>query len=72
FFDDHVRNPRPLDFNRYLPTIGLRAIVDTIPATDSAGAPLPDTRIWAYPPRSGGQMRVWVQDPAGVWGTAGL
>jgi len=72
FFDDHVRNPRPLDFNRYLPSIGLRAIVDTIPATDSAGSPLPDTRIWAYPPRAGGRMRVWVQDPTSVWGQAGL
>lgn len=72
FFDDHVRNPRPLDFNRYLPSIGLRAIVDTIPATDSAGTPLPDTRIWAYPPRGGGRMRVWIQDPASVWGRAGL
>jgi predicted metalloprotease with PDZ domain len=72
FFDDHVREPRPIDFNRYLPSLGLRAIVDTIPATDSAGTPLPDTRIWAYPPRSGGRMRVWIQDPSSVWGRADL
>lgn len=72
FFDDHVRQPHPIDFNRYLPSIGLRAIVDTIPVTDSAGTALPDTRIWAYPPRSGGRMRVWIQDPSGVWGRAGL
>jgi predicted metalloprotease with PDZ domain len=72
FFDDHVRNARPLDFNRYLPSIGLRAIVDTIPAIDSAGAPLPDTRIWAYPRRPDGKMRVWIHDPAGVWARAGL
>jgi predicted metalloprotease with PDZ domain len=72
FFDDHVRHPRPIDFNRYLPSIGLRAIIDTIPVTDSAGTSLPDTRIWAYPPRSGGRMRVWIQDPSGAWGRAGL
>jgi len=72
FFDDHVRNARPLDFNRYLPSIGLRAVVDTIPATDSVGAPLPDTRIWAYPRRPDGKMRVWIHDPASVWARAGL
>jgi predicted metalloprotease with PDZ domain len=72
FFDDHVRQPRPIDFNRYLPSLGLHAIVDTIPATDSAGTPSPDTRIWAYPPRGGGRMRVWIQDPSSVWGRAGL
>jgi len=72
FFDDHVRQARPLDFNRYLPSIGLRAIVDTIAATDTAGTPLPDLRVWAYPPRSGGRMRVWIQDPSSVWARAGL
>ncbi|HEY4735679.1 MAG TPA: hypothetical protein VIH53_14160 [Gemmatimonadaceae bacterium] len=72
FFDDHVRHSRPIDFTRYLSSIGLRAIVDTIPATDSAGTSLPDTRVWAYPPRSGGKMRVWIQDPSSVWGRAGL
>src|SRR5438105_4708692 len=72
FFDDHVRNARPIDFNRYLPSIGLRALVDTIPAADSTGTPLPDTRIWAYPPRGGGRMRVWIQNPTSVWGRAGL
>jgi predicted metalloprotease with PDZ domain len=72
FFDDHVRQPRPIDFNRYLPSIGMRAIVDTVPATDSAGTQLPDTRIWAYPTRSGGRMRVWIRDPSGAWARAGL
>jgi predicted metalloprotease with PDZ domain len=72
FFDDYVRNPGLLDFNRYLPSIGLRAIVDTIQVTDSAGAPLPDLRVWAYPPRSGGRMRVRIMDPASVWARSGL
>ena len=72
FFDDHVRNARPLDFNRYLGTLGLRVIVDTIPAVDSAGNRFPDTRIWAYPPKQGGRLRVRIMDPSGTWSKAGL
>ena len=72
FFADYVRNPHPPEFNHYLTTIGLRAVVDTIPASDSAGAPLPDTRIWAYPRRSDRRMRVWIQNPASIWARAGL
>src|SRR5437868_1338837 len=72
FFEDYVRSPHELDFNRYLPSIGLRAIIDTVPATDKSGAPLPDTRFWAYPRRSDARMRVWIQDPASAWAKAGL
>ena len=72
FFDDYVRNARPLDFNRYLVSIGLRVVTDTIPAADSAGTRLPDTHVWAYPPKKGGRMRVMIQDPSSVWGKAGL
>jgi predicted metalloprotease with PDZ domain len=72
FFDQHVRNPRQLDFNEYLGPIGYRVTVDTIPATDSSGTRLPDLRIWAYPPRSGGRMRVMISDPSSVWAKSGL
>ena len=72
FFDDHVRNPRPIDFSAPLRSIGLRIRVDTVAATDSSGSALPDTRIWAYPRRSDRRMRVWLQDPSSVWGRAGL
>ncbi len=72
FFDNHVRNARPLDFNRYLGSIGLRVVADTVPAADSTGARLPDTRLWAYPPKKGGRMRVMMEDPSSVWGKAGL
>ncbi len=72
FFDEHVRNPRPLDFNRYLGSIGYRVMVDTIPTVDSTGLRLPDMRIWAYPRRPDGKMRVWIQDPSGIWAKAGL
>lgn len=72
FFNDHVRNARPLDFDRYLASIGMRMVVDTVPAADSAGARLPDTRVWAYPPKKGGRMRIMIGDPATIWGKAGL
>ncbi|HKR09601.1 MAG TPA: hypothetical protein VJS39_10455 [Gemmatimonadaceae bacterium] len=72
FFDDHVRNARPLDFTPYLKTIGLTIKIDTIAGVDTAGKALPDTRIWVYPRRSDRRMRVWIQDPSGAWARAGL
>jgi predicted metalloprotease with PDZ domain len=72
FFEQHVRNSRPLDFTPVLSSIGYRVLVDTIPATDTTGAPLADVRVWAYPPRSGGRMRIMIQNPASVWARAGL
>jgi predicted metalloprotease with PDZ domain len=72
FFDQHVRNPRRLDFNDYLGSIGYRVLVDTIPAADTLGTPSPDLRIWVYPPRTGGRMRVMISDPSSVWAKSGL
>ena len=72
FFDDHVRNARPLDFRPYLKTIGLSIAVDTVAGTDTAGTALPDMRIWAYPRASDRRMRVWIQDPSSAWARAGL
>jgi predicted metalloprotease with PDZ domain len=72
FFDDYVRNARSVDINRYLKSVGLRAVIDTIPAADGAGTRSPDLRVWAYPPKQGGRMRVMIQDPSSVWARAGL
>ena len=72
FFDDYVRSARPVNMNRFLRSVGLRATVDTVPAADSTGARFADLRVWAYPPRSGGRMRVIIQDPSSVWARAGL
>jgi predicted metalloprotease with PDZ domain len=71
FFEDHVRNARPIDFNRYLGSLGLAVLIDTIPNTDTTGARYPDLRISAYQPQSG-RMRVRILDPRTVWRTAGL
>lgn len=72
FFDDYVRRARPLDFTPYLKTIGRTIRVDTIAVADTAGNALPDMRIWAYPLRTNGRMRVWIQDPSSAWARAGL
>lgn len=72
FFDEHVRNPRQLDFNNYLLLTGYRVQVDTTSAVDSVGARLPDLRIWVYQPRGGGRMRVMISDPSSVWAKSGL
>jgi predicted metalloprotease with PDZ domain len=72
FFDDDVRNARALDFSRYLRSVGLSVVIDSIPAADSAGDRLADTRVWAYPTRKNGHMRVWINDPSSAWGRAGL
>ncbi|GAC1483404.1 MAG: PDZ domain-containing protein [Gemmatimonadaceae bacterium] len=72
FFDDYVRKPRTPEFDRYFRSIGLQVTTDTIPASDSIGMRLPDTRVWAYSPRAGGRMRVMIGDPSSVWAKAGL
>jgi predicted metalloprotease with PDZ domain len=72
FFRDHVREAKPLDFSRYLSTIGLKLTLDTIPEADSAGKPFPDTRIWSNPSKSGKRLRLILFNPNSVWAKAGL
>jgi predicted metalloprotease with PDZ domain len=71
FFENHVRNARPIDFNRYLSSLGLRAVIDTVPAADTAGTRYPDLRISVYG-RESNRMRVRILDPRTVWHAAGL
>jgi predicted metalloprotease with PDZ domain len=72
FFDDHVRGSQPLDFNRYLSTIGLQMALDTIPVADSAGVPFPDTRVWVNPSKRDGTMQLMLYNPNSVWAKARL
>lgn len=72
FFSDHVRAAKPFQFGDYLRTIGLRLNLDTVTATDTAGHPVPDTRVWAYAPGAGGHLRLQIFEPSSVWGKAGL
>ena len=39
FFDAHVRSGSPIDFNRHLSLIGLRATVSSTPASIATGSP---------------------------------
>jgi predicted metalloprotease with PDZ domain len=72
FFDAHVRGGgTPIDFNRYLRLIGLRADVSWVPA-ERNGQPLPDARMGAWDPPGEGHPRLSVWDPATVWARAGL
>ena len=72
FFEDHVRNATPIDFNPLLAPLGLQVVLAIAPVVDTAGTPFPDLRISAYEPRNGGRMRVRIIDPRTVWERAGV
>jgi predicted metalloprotease with PDZ domain len=72
FFDAHVRAASPMDFDRYLALIGLRANVTWAPAPDREGRPGVDLRIWAYEQAADKSLRVRIGNPESVWGKAGL
>jgi predicted metalloprotease with PDZ domain len=71
FFEDHVRNAKPIDFDPILAPLGLHVLLATSPAADSTGTRFPDLRISAYTPPTG-RMRVRIIDPRTVWTSAGL
>jgi predicted metalloprotease with PDZ domain len=71
-FEQSVRNPGALDFDRALAPIGLRLRVSTGPVLGNDGRPLPDLRAWGFDVAGEEYLRLWVADPASVWGRAGL
>jgi predicted metalloprotease with PDZ domain len=71
-FDAHVRNGgRPIDFDRYLALIGLRARVSSAPAVWN-GQPERDLRIFGWEPPGEGGVRLIITHPGSIWGSAGL
>ena len=72
FFTQHVRAARPLDWDRFLRGVGLRAVVTRALARDSSGRSLPDTRFYASVPQDGGRVVLMVPNPETAWGRAGL
>jgi predicted metalloprotease with PDZ domain len=72
FFESYVRNARQIDFNRYLPLIGLRARVTWEPASGDDGRPVPDRRIFAWMPPGERALSLLLTDPSSAWGRAGL
>lgn len=71
-FDQHVRSGgQPINFDRYLQPLGLRARVTWAPATRS-GRPEVDLRIYGWEPTPGEGLRLIITSPASCWGRAGL
>lgn len=63
---------RPIDFDRYLRAIGMRAAVSWSPALNSAGKPEPDLRIFALNVPEDSTLRLRITNPNSAWGRAGL
>ena len=72
FFDTQVDGVGPIDLSPTVSRLGVRLVLDSVPATDSAGRPAPDLRLgtsFAPPPAA---VTVIITNPATVWAVAGL
>ncbi len=72
FFEAHVRNAGPIDFDHYLRMIGMRTQVLWSPALGSDGKPEPDLRVSALSVAEDSTLRIRITNPASAWGRAGL
>jgi predicted metalloprotease with PDZ domain len=72
FFDAYVRGAQPLNYNRYLGLIGLKADVKWDTARSQNGNRSPDHRLWAYSPPGDSLLALAVNNPETIWGKAGL
>jgi predicted metalloprotease with PDZ domain len=64
FFDAHVRGARAIDFDRYLALAGLK--IQLASARDL------DLRVWGYQSANDSVLRLVINNPASIWGRAGL
>lgn len=71
-FAHQVHTPGLIDVRPALVRIGYRLMVDTEPAVDSAGAPLPDLRLGVDFSQPSPPLRIVVNDPTSVWSASGL
>ncbi|HEY2066852.1 MAG TPA: PDZ domain-containing protein, partial [Gemmatimonadaceae bacterium] len=71
-FDRQIRGSSPIDVTPALTRVGLRAVVDTVPAADASGALLPDRRLGVDFSQTAGPLRLVVNNPASVWSVSGL
>lgn len=72
FFDRYVRAAAPIDLDRYLGLIGLRSSVTWSPALERDGRPAADLRIYGWVPPAERSVSLLINNPASVWGRAGL
>jgi predicted metalloprotease with PDZ domain len=72
FFDAHVRGAGTIDFNRYLASHGLRAVIGRKPAINRDSTPAAD--MWIRGSQSGPDqpLRIFIWNPATVWARSGL
>lgn len=71
FFDAHVRGAGAIDFDRYLALAGLGTQVTWGPAMYN-GERERDLRMWGWQSDRDGLLRIVINNPASVWGRAGL
>jgi predicted metalloprotease with PDZ domain len=72
FFEAHVREAKPIDFDRYLQAIGMHAVVSWSPSLSSEGKPAPDLRLFVFNVPEDSTLRLRINDPNSAWGRAGL
>ena len=71
FFNAHVRGAGLIDFDRYLAPIGLKTQVTRAAAVYN-GEPERDLRMWGFESSRDNTLRLMVNNPASIWGRAGL
>jgi predicted metalloprotease with PDZ domain len=72
FFERHVRGAAPVDLAPYLARVGMRLTMVREPATGDDGRPRPDLRVNAHVEDGDTTLRLFLPDPSGAWGRAGL
>jgi predicted metalloprotease with PDZ domain len=71
-FDSHVRaGGKPIDFDRYLRTFGLRLVVSEEPVMRN-NQPERDINLWGWEPPGETGLRLIISDPGTTWGKAGI
>ena len=71
FFDAHVRRAAVIDFDRYLGLMGMTTRVTWAPAVYN-GETERDLRVWGFESQQDNSLRLVINNPASVWGRAGL
>jgi predicted metalloprotease with PDZ domain len=71
FFDAHVRHSAVIDFNGYLSLMGMTTRVTWGPAVYN-GETERDLRVWGFESQQDNSLRLVINNPASVWGRAGL
>jgi predicted metalloprotease with PDZ domain len=71
-FREQVRGPGTIDIRPVLERLGWRLVVDTVTATDTIGASLPDARITIDYTNLGPPLTLVVNNPASAWAKSGV